>query len=392
MILALIVYSTTREAWPAFQARGPRLRHQERLEPGREPVRRRSRSSTARCSSSVIALVIAVPVSIGIALFITEVAPRRLRRPIVYVIDLLAAIPSVVFGLWGMLVLAPASSPTFYTDVADAVQRHPGARHALRRRPRSAARSFMTAGLILAIMITPIITSITREVFATVPAVAEGGGARARRDPLGDDPRRGLPAQPQRHRRRVLLGLGRAMGETIAVALVIGSSPQITARALRLRRHHGRRHRQPVRRGDAAPTGRRSSASAWCCSCITIVIGMIARALVAALASRKIGHGPMTAIVAARSARSSAARARAATLRARATVNGASRPSLIVARRSSSRSSRWCSIIGYVVSRGSEVISWDFLTERHPVAAPRPSGRAWARRSSARCSSPARRR
>ena len=92
--------------------------------------------------TAAIAVAIAVPISLGVALFITQVAPRWLRRPMVYVIDLLAVVPSVVFGLWGVLVLSP----------------HFGL-----------GRSFLTAGIILAIMITPIITSLAREVIETTP-------------------------------------------------------------------------------------------------------------------------------------------------------------------------------------------------------------------------------
>ena len=189
----------------------------------------RWRSSTARCSASTIAVLIAVPVSIGIALFVTQVAPRWLRRPIVYVIDLLAVVPSVVFGLWGILVFAPAPSraSTRRSTTRSTASRSLG--DALRP-PSASGRAFMTAGIILAIMITPIITSITREVIDTVPAAEREGALGPRRHPLGDDPRRGAA------RTRtggivgaVMLGLGRAMGETIAVALVIGSAPQITA-------------------------------------------------------------------------------------------------------------------------------------------------------------------
>ena len=107
---------------------------------------------------SVIALVLAVPVSIGIALFITEVAPRWLRKPIVYVVDLLAAVPSVVYGLWGLLVLAPAL-PDFYQGWHDLFGGDPDPRRRSSTATRSPGWSFMTAGLILAIMITPIITS-----------------------------------------------------------------------------------------------------------------------------------------------------------------------------------------------------------------------------------------
>ena len=153
--------------------------------------------------TALIAVVLAVPVSLGVALFITQVAPLRLRRPLVYLIDLLAVVPSVVFGLWGILVLSP----------------HLG-------------RSFLTAGVILAIMIVPIITSLAREVIETTPpgekeaALALGatrwemiGGA------VWPHSKGGLVGA-------VMLGLGRAMGETIAAALVIGSAlGQITLNA-----------------------------------------------------------------------------------------------------------------------------------------------------------------
>ena len=105
---------------------------------GRPPDKSSARwpSSTARCSASRIALLIAVPVSIGIALFMTEVAPRWLRRPIVYVIDLLAVVPSVVFGLWGVLVLVRRHQGRLRLARTTPFGGIPVARHALRRRQR----------------------------------------------------------------------------------------------------------------------------------------------------------------------------------------------------------------------------------------------------------------
>jgi len=152
--------------------------------------------------TAVIAIAIAVPISFGVALFITQVAPPWLKRPMVYVIDLLAVVPSVVFGLWGVLVLS----------------QHFGL-----------GRSFLTAGVILAIMITPIITSLAREVIETTPT-ADKEGALA----LGCTRWEMIQATVWPHSKgglvgAVMLGLGRAMGETIAVALVIGSVSQITA-------------------------------------------------------------------------------------------------------------------------------------------------------------------
>ncbi len=147
--------------------------------------------------TATIALAIAVPVSLGVALFVTQVAPRWLKKPMVYLIDLLAVVPSVVFGLWGVLVLS----------------QHFGL-----------GRSFLTAGIILAVMITPIITSLAREVIETTPP-SDKEAALA----LGATRWEMITAAVLPHSKgglvgAVMLGLGRAMGETIAAALVIGSA------------------------------------------------------------------------------------------------------------------------------------------------------------------------
>jgi phosphate transport system permease protein len=176
--------------------------------------------------SSLIAIIIAVPLSVGIALLLTEVVPRRWARPIVYLVDLLAVIPSVVWGLWGILVLAPWLQK-IYTSIGNGVKGVP-VLGPLFGPPVSGA-SFFTAGLILAIMITPIITSLSREVIATVPAIdREGAYALGAtrwemiRGAVWPHSQNGIVGS-------ILLGLGRAMGETIAAALVIGSSAQITS-------------------------------------------------------------------------------------------------------------------------------------------------------------------
>ncbi len=176
--------------------------------------------------SSLIALVLAVPVSLGIALLLTQVVPYRWARPIVYVIDLLAVVPSVVWGLWGILVFAPWLQH-IYTSVGSTLTGVP-VLGSLFGPPVSGA-SFFTAGIILAFMITPIITSLSREVIATVPAM-DREGAYA----LGATRLEMIRGVVMPHSQggivgAVLLGLGRAMGETIAVALVIGSSPTITS-------------------------------------------------------------------------------------------------------------------------------------------------------------------
>ncbi len=147
--------------------------------------------------TAAIALVIAVPISLGVALFMTQVAPPAIRKPLVYLMDLLAGVPSVVFGLWGVLVLSQLFD---------------------------LGRSFMTAGIILAIMIIPIITSLSREVIETTPP-GDKEGALA----LGATRWEMISAAVLPHSAgglvgAVMLGLGRAMGETIAAALVIGSA------------------------------------------------------------------------------------------------------------------------------------------------------------------------
>jgi phosphate transport system permease protein len=176
--------------------------------------------------TSVIAIIISVPLSLGIALLLTEVVSRRWSRPIVYVIDLLAVVPSVVWGLWGIIVLAPWLQK-IYTSIGSGVKGIP-VLGSLFGPPVSGA-SFFTAGLILAFMVTPIITSLSREVIATVPAI-DREGAYA----LGATRWEMIRGAVWPHSQSgivgaVLLGLGRAMGETIAAALVIGSSPQITS-------------------------------------------------------------------------------------------------------------------------------------------------------------------
>jgi phosphate transport system permease protein len=179
--------------------------------------------------TAVIAIVLAVPVSVGIALLLTQVVPHRWARPIVYVIDLLAVVPSVVWGLWGILVFAPWIQG-IYSSVGSGVQGVP-VLGPLFGAPTSGA-SFFTAGVILAFMITPIVTSLSREVTATVPAIDREGAYALGATRL--EMIRGvvLPHSQGGIVGAVLLGLGRAMGETIAAALVIGSSATITSHLL----------------------------------------------------------------------------------------------------------------------------------------------------------------
>lgn len=226
LILGLIAWSSISESWPVFRSQGLDFVALDRWAPSQDVFGALS-LIYGTLVVSAIALVAAVPVSIGIALFTSEVAPRRLRSAITLVIDLLAAVPSVVYGLWGVLFVAPSIAPVFQS-ISDAVGDWP-VLGTFFGGGGGSGRSFLTAGLILALMITPIITSVTREVFATVPQ-GEKDAALA----LGAtrwEMIRGavLPHSFGGMVGATMLGLGRAMGETIAVALTLGSSFQITS-------------------------------------------------------------------------------------------------------------------------------------------------------------------
>jgi phosphate transport system permease protein len=228
-VLALIAYTTTSKAWPAFAHQGISFVTGRNWDPNVNHFGALA-FVYGTMLTAVIALVLAVPASLGIALFITELAPKGWRTAVTYVVDLLAAIPSVVYGFWGIAVLeSPAAR--FYTNIANSLGRVPILSRLLGGPAHGA--SFMTAGLILAIMITPIITSLSREALITV-AQDDKNGAIAMgatrwemlRVAVFPRVRSGLIGA-------AMLGLGRAMGETIAVALVVGSSPKITSHLFR---------------------------------------------------------------------------------------------------------------------------------------------------------------
>jgi phosphate transport system permease protein len=225
VILGLIAYTTTKNAWPWFKAEGLGI-----FSDNWDPANGHFGAGAMIYGTFLvgfIALLLSVPVSIGIGLFVNEVAPQSARRPIVYVIDLLAAIPSVVFGLWALAVLAKPLAD-IYESISSATSGIPLIGD-LTADPSSTGLSYMTAGIVVAIMITPIITSLTREVFATTPThlkeAAYGVGAtrwEMIRGAVFPHSRGGVVAA-------VMIGLGRAIGETIAVALLIGSSQHISA-------------------------------------------------------------------------------------------------------------------------------------------------------------------
>lgn len=172
--------------------------------------------------SSLLALLIAVPVSIGIAIFLVEQAPRSVARPIAFMIELLAAIPSVVYGLWGIFVLAPFIRNYLGPVLQDNLGFLPIFQG------RLTGIGLFTAGLILAIMVTPIITAVVRDVLEAVPT-NQREAALALGATKWETTRIVLGNAASGIAGAVVLGLGRAIGETMAVTMVIGNSPQISA-------------------------------------------------------------------------------------------------------------------------------------------------------------------
>jgi phosphate transport system permease protein len=175
--------------------------------------------------SSFIALIIATPLALGVSIFLSEFAPRWLRQPVVFLVDLLAAIPSVVYGLWGVFVLIPLLRDPIGPFLRDTL--HLG-NTPLFSGPNY-GYSMLAAGLILAIMILPFISAVTREVLLAVPrsqreAALALGATRWEmiRDAVLPYARSGIIGG-------VILGLGRALGETMAVTMLIGNRPQISA-------------------------------------------------------------------------------------------------------------------------------------------------------------------
>jgi phosphate transport system permease protein len=183
--------------------------------------------------SAAIALIIAVPISIATAVYLTELAPLRIRQPLIMFIELLAAVPSVILGLWGIFVMVPF----LQGDAAHPNHLYPLLEKYLGFLPLFHGPSYgpciMSAGIIVAIMIIPIITSVSREILRSVPGLQREaayalGATRweVTRIAVLSYAKKGLFGA-------VILGLGRALGETMAVTMVIGNQPQIVASLLK---------------------------------------------------------------------------------------------------------------------------------------------------------------
>lgn len=173
--------------------------------------------------SSLLALMLAVPVSLGIAIYLSELAPRWLRRPVGYMVELLAAVPSVVYGLWGIFVLVPL--------MAGSVE--PVLRTSLGFLPlfqgKSQGFGMLTGAVVLAIMILPTISSVSREVMQAVPNNLREGALALGATRWEVVKMAVLPYARSGIVGAIILGLGRALGETMAITMVIGNRPDISA-------------------------------------------------------------------------------------------------------------------------------------------------------------------
>ncbi len=227
LLVAIGVFLGARAA-PAFHSAGVRFFTEREWFPDTAPVHFGIAAlAFGTVVSSVVALAIAVPVAVGAALFMTEVVPARVGRLLGYAVDMLAAVPSVVYGLWGLLVLVPALIP-----VERFLDRWLGFIPIFANRTGAYGKSIFAGSVVLAIMVVPIVAALAREIFNQVPRAnreaAQALGAtqwETMRIAVLPYSRSGLVGA-------TMLGLGRALGETIAVALVLGSifamNPHIT--------------------------------------------------------------------------------------------------------------------------------------------------------------------
>lgn len=229
LVLAGIVVSLMISAWPAITKFGWGFITHSDWNPPMEkfgaliPI-------YGTLATSLIALVIAVPVSFGIALFLTELSPVWLRRPLGVAIELLAAVPSIVYGMWGLMVFVPIFSRYVQPPLTATIGKLPLIGELFRGAPLGIG--LLAAGIILAIMIIPFIASVMRDVFEVTPVMlkesAYGLGATTWEVVWNIV----LPHTKTGVIGGIMLGLGRALGETMAVTFVIGNSNSLSGISL----------------------------------------------------------------------------------------------------------------------------------------------------------------
>ena len=229
LLLGAVIASLASGSIPAFRAFGLGFLFSESWNPVKDTFGALP-AIYGTLVTSFIAMILAVPLAFGVAIFLTELCPPVLRRPIGTLIELLAAIPSIIYGIWGLFVLAPMLQTTLQPALIGSLGQIPffGALFA----GPPLGLGILTASVILAVMVLPFIASVSRDVFLTVPVLlresAYGMGATTAeviRNIIIPHSRVGIVGG-------VMLGLGRALGETMAVAFVIGNAHRIKASLL----------------------------------------------------------------------------------------------------------------------------------------------------------------
>jgi len=225
LVLVGIIISLMIGAWPAFKEFGPAFITTVEWDPVNDQYGALI-AIVGTLATSLIALLIAFPVSFGIALFLTEICPSALRKPLGTAVELLAGIPSIIYGMWGLFIFAP-----LFADYAQ-----PFLNKTLGQLPVVGALfsgpmmgiGILTAGLILAVMIIPFISSVMRDVFEIVPAVLKESAYGLGCTQWEVVRKIVLPYTKNGVVGGIMLGLGRALGETMAVTFVIGNAHQLS--------------------------------------------------------------------------------------------------------------------------------------------------------------------
>jgi len=231
--------------------------------------------------AAIVSLVIAVPIAVGIALFISHYAPRRLASVLGYTVDLLAAIPSVVFGLWGVQVLAPKVQPVwqFLVDYFGWIPLFAGDAHGNASNP---PRVLMTTAIVLAVMILPIITAVSREVFLQTPRLHEEAALALGATRWELIRMAVLPFGRSGVTSAAMLGLGRALGETMAVLMILSPGLLYSFKLLVASQQQTIAANIAARFNDANDIGRSTLiATGLALFVITLLVNLAARGIIA---------------------------------------------------------------------------------------------------------------
>lgn len=229
IVLALlggVILSLVIGAWPALSAFGLSFLTTEKWNPVTEQFGALA-PIYGTIVTSVLAMLIGIPVSLGIAIFLTELCPPWLRQPVATAVELLAGIPSIIYGIWGLFIFAPFLQRTIQPAIISTFAGVPGLNRLFAGPPYGIG--ILTAGLILAIMVLPFITAISRGVFLQVPPVLKEAAYGMGCTTWEVVQKVVLPYARVGVIGGVMLGLGRALGETMAVTFVIGNAHRISA-------------------------------------------------------------------------------------------------------------------------------------------------------------------